>query len=108
MREPVYVIGAGRTDFKRNLKKEGKGLAHIIAEAGRAAIADSGLEPADMQSGVVGNFAAGMYTHQLHVGTLLMEIDPVLRGIPTLHTEAACASGSVGVLTGAADYGGAL
>jgi hypothetical protein len=22
--EPVYILGGGRTDFKRNLKKEGK------------------------------------------------------------------------------------
>ncbi|MFM8953848.1 MAG: thiolase C-terminal domain-containing protein [Planctomycetaceae bacterium] len=69
--------------------------------AGRAAIADAGVEPRDIQAGVVGNFAAGLYTRQLHLGSLLIGIDDSLRGIPTLHTEAACASGSVAVLTAA-------
>src|SRR5438128_1556332 len=101
MSQNVYVIGAGRTDFKRNLKKEGKTLRDIIVEAGGAAITDAGLQPADVQAGIVGNFAGGLYTRQLHLGSLLIDIDPALRGIPTMHTEAACASGSVAVLTAA-------
>jgi len=101
MNHTVYVIGAGRTDFKRNLKKEGKTLRDVVVEAGRAAIADAGLQPADIQAGIVGNFAGGLYTRQLHLGSLLIDIDESLRGIPTLHTEAACASGSVGVLNAA-------
>jgi acetyl-CoA acetyltransferase len=101
MNRQVHVIGAGRTDFKRNLRKEGLCLKDVIVEAGRTAIADAGLEPAAIQAGVVGNFAAGLYTRQLHLGALLVGIDPALVGIPTLHTEAACASGSVAVLTAA-------
>jgi acetyl-CoA C-acetyltransferase len=101
VRQPIYVIGAGRTDFKRNLQKEGAALRDVIVEAGRAAIADAGIQPADIQSGVVGNFAAGLFTRQLHLGSFLTDIDPALRGIPTLHTEAACASGGVAVLTAA-------
>ena len=50
---------------------------------------------------MVGNFAGGMYTRQLHIGALLLEADDALRGIPTMHTEAACASGSLAVLTAA-------
>jgi len=101
MNRHVHVIGAARTDFKRNLRKEGLSLRDVIVEAGRAAIADAGLEPAAIEAGVVGNFAAGLYTRQLHLGALLLGIDNSLRGIPTLHTEAACASGSVAVLTAA-------
>jgi len=101
MNRQVYVIGAGRTDFRRNLRKEGLVLRDVIVEAGRAAIADAGVQPGDIQAGVVGNFAAGLYTRQLHLGALLIGIDESLRGIPTLHTEAACASGSVAVLTAA-------
>jgi acetyl-CoA acetyltransferase len=99
--ENVYVIGAGRTDFKRNLKKEGKTLRDVIVEAARATIADAGIAAADVQAGIVGNFAGGLYTRQLHLGALLLDADEKLRGIPTMHTEAACASGSVAVLTGA-------
>ena len=101
MAEAVYVIGAGRTDFKRNLKKEGKALRHVILEAAQTAIADAQIAPGDIQSGVVASFASGLFTRQLHLGALLTEIDAKCRGIPTLHVEAACASGSVAVLTGA-------
>ena len=58
MNRPVHVIGIARTDFKRNLRKEGLTLRDAIVEAGRAAIADAGLEPAAVEAGIVGNFAA--------------------------------------------------
>src|SRR5258706_12046113 len=101
MNEPVYILGAARTDFRRNLQREGKGLRDLIVEAGGAAMKDAGADPRDIQCGVVGNFAAGLFTGQLHLGAFLTEIDPRLRGLPTLHVEAACASGGVAVLTAA-------
>lgn len=108
MPEPVYLIGAARTDFKRNLRKEGKSLRHIIVEAARDAIAGAGIHPADIESGIVGNFAAGLFTRQLHLGAILTEVDASMRGLPTLHTEAACASGGVAVLTAAQQVMGGI
>ena len=108
MAEPVYILGAGRTDFKRNIKKEGKTIRHIILDAARAAIADAKIDPSEIQSGVVGNFASGLYTRQLHLGAFLVEVDPKLRGLPTMHVEAACASGGVAVLTAAQQIMGGL
>src|SRR3954452_2233996 len=101
MPQAVYLIGAARTDFKRNLGKEGKGLRDVIREAGRDAVAGAGINPGNVGSGVVGNFAGGLFTRQLHLGAFLTEIDPKLRGIPTMHVEAACASGGAAVLAGA-------
>src|SRR6266576_3755081 len=92
MSEPVYILGGGRTDFKRNLKKEGKTIRHLIIEAGRKAIDDAKIDPAEIQAGAVGNFNAGQFTKQLQLGAFIPEIDPKLRGIPTMHTEASCAS----------------
>ena len=97
----VYIIGAGRTDFKRNLKKEGKTIRDLITEAGRKALADAKIEPSEIEAAAVGNFNAGQFTKQLHLGAFVPEIDPALHGIPTMHTEAACASGSLSVLLGA-------
>src|SRR5947207_14763689 len=97
----VYVLGGGRTDFKRNLKKEGKTIRHIIMEAGKKAIDDAKIDPGEIQAGAVGNFNAGQFTKQLQLGAFIPEIDPKLRGIPTMHTEAACASGALSVLLGA-------
>src|SRR3954462_8977919 len=101
MSESVYILGGGRTDFKRNLKKEGKTIRHVIIEAGSKAIEDAKIDPGEIKAGAVGNFNAGQFTKQLHLGAFLPEIDPKLRGIPTMHTEAACASGALSVLLGA-------
>ena len=108
MPNPVYVIGAGRTDFSRNLRKEDKGLRDLIVEAGRAALDSAGVEPSAVQSGVVGNFAAGRFTKQLHLGSFLVDIDESMRGIPTFHAEAACASGAVAFVAGAQQVMGGL
>jgi acetyl-CoA C-acetyltransferase len=98
--EPVYILGGGRTDFKRNLKKEGKTIRDLITEAGRKAIADAKIEASEIQAAAVGNFNAGQFTKQLHLGAFVPEINPALHGIPTMHTEAACASGALSVLLG--------
>jgi acetyl-CoA acetyltransferase len=98
--EPVYILGAGRTDFKRNLKKEGKTIRDLITEAGRKAIADAKIDASEIEAAAVGNFNAGQFTKQLHLGAFVPEIDPALHGIPTMHTEAACASGALSVLLG--------
>jgi len=97
----VYIVGGGRTDFKRNLKKEGKTIRHVITEAGKKAIEDAKIDPGEIQAGAVGNFNAGQFTKQLQLGAFIPEIDPKLRGIPTMHTEAACASGALSVLLSA-------
>src|SRR3954470_11589950 len=97
----VYILGGGRTDFKRNLKKEGKTIRDLITESGRKALDDSKIDPAEIEAAAVGNFNAGGFTKQLHLGAFIPEIDPKLHGIPTMHTEAACASGSLSVLLGA-------
>jgi acetyl-CoA C-acetyltransferase len=101
MNEPVYILGGGRTDFKRNLKKEGKTIRDLITESGRKAIQDAKIDPAEIQAAAVGNFNAGQFTKQLHLGAFIPEIDPKLHGIPTMHTEAACASGALSVTLGA-------
>src|ERR1700732_3537861 len=98
--EPVYILGGGRTDFKRNMKKEGKTIRDLITESGRKAIGDAKIDAAEIQAGTVGNFNAGQFTKRLHLGAFIPEIDPKLHGIPTMHTEAACAYGALFVLLG--------
>ena len=97
----VYILGGGRTDFKRNLKKEGKTIRDLITEAGRKALVDAKIDPAEIEAAAVGNFNAGQFTKQLHLGGFIPEIDAKLHGIPTMHTEAACASGALSVTLGA-------
>jgi acetyl-CoA C-acetyltransferase len=105
---PVHILGVGRTDFQRNLHKEGRTLGDLIVEAGRLAITDARIAPMDISAGIVGNFAAGLFTQQLHLGAFLTEIDDALRGLPTMHVEAACASGGTAVLAGAREIMGGM
>src|SRR3982074_3922430 len=97
----VYILGGGRTEFQRNLKKEGKTIRHLIIEAGKKAIDDAKIYPGEIQAGAVGNFNSGQFTKQLQLGAFIPEIDPKLRGIPTMHTEAACAAWALSVVLGA-------
>ena len=108
MNEPVYIVGAGRTDFQRNLRKSGGTLRDLIVEAGTAAIVDARIAAKDVEAAVVGNFASGLFTGQLHLGAFVTEIDSALRGMPTMHVEAACASGGVAVLAAAQQIMGGL
>src|SRR5438445_13570579 len=98
MSESVYILGGGRTDFKRNLKKEGKTIRHLIIEAGKKAIDDAKIDPAEIQAGAVGNFNAGQFTKQLQLGAFIPDIDLKVRGSRPRHTEAAYASGPLWVL----------
>ena len=98
---PVYLLGGARTDFKRNLQKEGRRLQDVVVEVVQGAFARTGVDPATVQAGIIGNFAGGLFTRQLHLGALLLAADEKLCGIPTMHVEAACASGSLAVLTAA-------
>src|SRR5436305_862142 len=73
MNEPVYILGGGRTDFKRNLKKEGKTIRHLIIETGKNALDDAKIDAGEIQAGAVGNFNSGQFTKQLQLGALEIE-----------------------------------
>ena len=83
----VYILGGGRTDFKRNLKKEVKTIRDLITEAGKKAITDAKIDAGEIEAAAVGNFNAGQFTKQLHLGAFVPEIDPKLLGIPGLHGQ---------------------
>jgi len=103
MTKPVYILGGHQTDFARNWTKEGKHIAAMIREAVEGALAATGVEPSQIQTGHVGNFAGELYSMQGHLGAFLVEVDPALRGLPTGRHEAACASGSIALLAASAE-----
>lgn len=100
---PIFVLGGHQTDFARNLTREGKSLAELIAETAQEALAISQIEAADIEVGHVGNFAGELFSQQGHLGGLLVEADPAFVGLPTGRHEAACASGSIALLAAMAD-----
>jgi acetyl-CoA C-acetyltransferase len=99
------IIGAYNTAFgafvSRN-KETGqvtdtKSLYDLLVEAGKGAIADSGLDPSQIDAVYVGSCAPGLFCDQEHVAPVACEIDPSLRFKPMTRTEAACASSSVAI-----------
>ena len=103
MSAPVYVLGGYQTDFARNWSKENKHIVAMIVEAVSGGLQETGLDPQDIEVGHVGNFAAELYCMQGHLGSMLLEVDPALSGLPTSRHEAACASGSIALLAASAE-----
>jgi acetyl-CoA C-acetyltransferase len=100
---PVFVLGGYQTDFARNYTREGKDIADLVRDTALGALAATGVAPAEVEVGHVGNFAAELFVGQGHLGGLLVEADRAFRGLPTSRHEAACASGSVAMLAAMAD-----
>ncbi|HYA34238.1 MAG TPA: acetyl-CoA acetyltransferase [Candidatus Binataceae bacterium] len=100
---PVFILGGAQTDFARNWTKEGKHFVGPMREAVLAALEATGIDPREVQTAHVGNFAAELYAHQGHLGAFFLEVDHAFSGIPTSRHEAACASGSIAILAASAE-----
>ena len=55
---PVYLIGGYQTDFARNWTKEKKHFAALMREGVQGALEATAIDPKDVQTAHVGNFAA--------------------------------------------------
>ena len=99
----VYVIGGYQTDFARNWTKENKHFSALMRESVLGALNVCKIEPEEIESAHVGNFAAGLYCMQGHLGAFFTEVHPAFSGLPTGRHEAACASGSIAILAAGAE-----
>ncbi|GHU03964.1 acetyl-CoA acetyltransferase [Betaproteobacteria bacterium] len=104
----VSIIGAYNTEFGAFVKKDkASGLItdtrtyyDLLVEAGRGAIRDAGLDPAEIDAVYVGSCSPATFINQEHVAPLAAEIDPALRFKPMTRCECACASSSVAFYDG--------
>lgn len=99
----VYVLGGYQTDFGRNWTKENKHFSALMNESVQGALEATGVNPEDIESAHVGNFAAELYCMQGHLGAFFTEAHPAFSGLPTGRHEAACASGSIALLAASAE-----
>jgi acetyl-CoA C-acetyltransferase len=100
---PVYILGGAQTDFARNWSKEGKHFVAMMREATLGALEATNIEPKEVETAHVGNFAAELYAKQGHIGAFFIEVDPQFSGLPTSRHEAACASGSIALIAASAE-----
>src|SRR5271166_420600 len=100
---PVFILGGAQTDFARNWSKENKHIVALMREAMVGALEATRIEPREVQTAHVGNFAAELYAKQGHLGAFVIDVDPAFSGMPTSRHEAACASGSIAILAASAE-----
>jgi acetyl-CoA C-acetyltransferase len=99
----VFVLGGAQTDFAHNQHRAGGGLFELFSETLFAGLASAQLAPEDVEAAHVGNFAAELFCDQGHLGGFFAAADPGFEGIPAQRHEAACASGSMAILSAMAD-----
>ncbi len=99
----IYLIGGAQTDFSRNWSREGLDLFAMFREVLEGAVEDAAIEPAQIEVGHVGNFVADLFCGQGLLGGFFAHVYPELSGIPTSRHEAACASGSIAMLSAMRD-----
>ena len=99
----IYILGGSQTDFSRNWGREGKEIYDMFAESLREAIENTGIEPAQIEVGHVGNFVGELFAGQGLIGGFFGQVYPELATLPTSRHEAACASGSIAMMSAMRD-----
>ncbi len=99
----LYILGGSQTDFARNWRREGLELYDMFTEALVDAIKDARIEPAQIEVGHVGNFVGELFAGQGLTGGFFGQAYPELAMLPTSRHEAACASGSIALLSAMRD-----
>ena len=103
MATAIYVLGGYQTDFAANWARSGRELADGLREVLEQGLGSVDLEPGDLETAHVGNFAAELFCNQGHLGGLVAAAHPDLAGIPAARHEGACASGSLAALAASAE-----
>ena len=99
----VYLLGGYQTDFADNWARNGMEIADMMRHTVLQGLAETKLEPQDIEVAHVGNFAAELFCNQGHLGGLFAACDPAFAGLPASRHEGACASGSLAMLAASAD-----
>jgi acetyl-CoA C-acetyltransferase len=101
--QDIYILGGSQTDFARNWQREGKDIYAMFEESLREAVSNADIEPAQIEVGHVGNFVGELFTGQGLLGGFFGQVFPELAALPTSRHEAACASGSIAILSAMRD-----
>ncbi|MFK8048785.1 MAG: acetyl-CoA acetyltransferase [Halioglobus sp.] len=99
----IYILGGSQTDFARNWRREGLEIYDMFSESLHEAVTNADIDPEQIEVGHVGNFAGELFTGQGLLGGFFGQVFPELASLPTSRHEAACASGSIAVLSAMRD-----
>jgi acetyl-CoA acyltransferase len=98
-------IGKGHPDFiwKRHPdfgQRENPDLEQMLQAAVDGALADTAVDPAEVDRLYLGNFCGELFNSQGHLGAAMVGTNPAFAGKPAARLEGACASGGLAVLAG--------
>lgn len=99
----IYILGGSQTDYARNWAREAKGIYELFESCLQAGLHQSGIPATDIDVAHVGNFVADLFTGQSQLNGFFGHVEPALADIPTSRHEAACASGSIALLSAMRD-----
>jgi acetyl-CoA C-acetyltransferase len=99
----VWIAGSYQSDYARNYAREGLEISDMVAEAVAGTLDAAAVSPEDIEAIHVGNAFGQLFTGQGQLGAMPATVEPALWGKPAARHEAACASGSVAVLSAMAD-----
>ncbi len=99
----VAIIGGYQSDFARNITREGGEISDLVAECVEHTLRDAGVDPGQIDTIHLGNAFGQLYTGQGHLGAMPATVHDELWGVPAMRHEAACASGSIAVLSAMAE-----
>jgi acetyl-CoA C-acetyltransferase len=99
----VWIAGSYQSDYARNYAREGLEISDMIAEAVTGTLDNANANPEDVQAIHVGNAFGQLFTGQGQLGAMPATVNEALWGKPAARHEAACASGSIAVLSAMAD-----
>ncbi len=103
MDAPIYILGGAQTDFSRNWAREGLDIFDMFRDCLSDAVSRVGIDPEQIDVGHVGAFNAQLFTGQGILGGFFGHVFPEMSGKPTSCHEAACASGSMAMLSAMRD-----
>jgi acetyl-CoA C-acetyltransferase len=99
----VWIAGSYQSDYARNYAREGLEISDMIAEAVTGTLDDAKVAPDDVEAIHVGNAFGQLFTGQGQLGAMPATVNDALWGKPAARHEAACASGSIAILSAMAD-----
>jgi len=99
----VWIAGSFQSDFARNYARENLEISDMVAEAVAGTLDGAGIAAGQIEAIHVGNAFGQLFTGQGQLGAMPATVEPALWGRPSARHEAACASGSVAVLSAMAD-----
>jgi len=99
----VWIAGSYQSDYARNYAREGLEISDMIAEAVTGTLDNAKVAADDVEAIHVGNAFGQLFTGQGQLGAMPATVNDALWGKPAARHEAACASGSIAVLSAMAD-----